>query len=283
MLSGVASRKEQKEAARRAREQAHSQLRSSQQRRFRLQLLAGVVAIVVIVAIVFIVASSGGTKTKVASVNHKQAIATVTSLLKGIPQTETTTGDTLGDPKAPVTVTEYGDLVCPICDDFALTSEPELIATEVRTGKVKLVYRGLETASSDANGNEYVATQVAARAAGLQDLGWNYILLAYEEQPQTINGKDAETVPYITTAYLQGIASQIHGLNLIKWQSDLTSKALSDQVAADAAAAEQNGVSGTPTVFVTGPKGTAEYDKNGTESSAIPTLAQLQTLIAQVS
>ena len=35
-------------------------------------------------------------------------------MLKGIPQH----GTTLGNPKAPVTFTEYGDLQCPICKDF---------------------------------------------------------------------------------------------------------------------------------------------------------------------
>ena len=47
-------------------------------------------------------------------------------------------------------------------------SEQQLIDNEVRAGKVKLVYRGLETASSDANSGEYAASQIAARAAGLQ-------------------------------------------------------------------------------------------------------------------
>ena len=93
--------------------------------------------------------------------------------LAGIPQH----GNVLGNPNAPITITEYGDLVCPTCADFAVTTEPQIIAALVKTGKAKLVYRAFETASAYANGSQFVNTQVAARSAGLQDKEWNYLLL----------------------------------------------------------------------------------------------------------
>jgi protein-disulfide isomerase len=43
--------------------------------------------------------------------------------LKGIPQD----GLTLGSPKAPVTLTEYVDLQCPICREFETTVMPDVI------------------------------------------------------------------------------------------------------------------------------------------------------------
>ena len=49
----------------------------------------------------------------------QQAATTVNSLLAGIPQSAMR----LGSPSAPVTVTEFGDLECPVCRDFALTGE----------------------------------------------------------------------------------------------------------------------------------------------------------------
>ncbi len=82
----------------------------------------------------------------------KKAQSTVNTLLAGIPQQ----GDTLGSPSAKVTVTEYGDLVCPVCKEFALGAENQLIANEVRSGKVKIVYKALETASQDANNSMFV-------------------------------------------------------------------------------------------------------------------------------
>jgi protein-disulfide isomerase len=279
----VASRKQQKEEARAQREQLHASMKASQTRRLRLMTLGGVVGAAIVIAAIFVIASSGSgggggaTGKFVTAYTHPKAIADVTSLLKGIPQG---TDDSLGKPNAPVTITEYGDLVCPTCDAFALSSEKQLITSDVRTGKVRLVFRGLETASGDANGSEYVATQVAARAAAQQKLGWDYIMLTYDEQPSTVGGKDAELTSYVSAKYLKGLAEQVPGLNLAKWQSDLSSKALANDVTGDNAAATAAGATGTPTLFVSGPKGTVAGNTN---SSPIPTLAALQATIAQVS
>ncbi len=284
-LRDVASRKQQKEAARQAREQAVRQLKADQSRRTRLTTLAGAVGVAVVaVVVVIIISSSGGggnpvTQQDGAPYTQAGAVANVKKLLAGIPQH----GNVLGNPNAPVTITEYGDLVCPTCDIFAVSTEPQLINAEVRTGKVQLQYRGFETASGTANGSEYVATQVAARAAGLQDKEWDFIQLVYDEQPQTIHGNHAEEVGYVNSAYLLNRAQQVPGLNISQWQSHLGDQSLAQQVTADGAAATQQGVTGTPTIFVSGPKGTVEYDKGLTEPSVIPTLSQLQALIAQVS
>jgi protein-disulfide isomerase len=284
----VASRKQQKEAARAAREQAVSQLKASQARRRRMMMLYGTLAVAIAaVAVVILVSSSkgGGSKGGVltqqdgAFDTHAEAQANIKTLLNGIPQH----GNVLGNPNAPVTVTEYGDLVCPVCDEFSATTEPQLISDEVRTGKVQLQFRAWETASSYANGNEYTATQVAARAAGLQDKEWDYLILLYDEQPQTISGNHAEDVGYVNSAYLLNRAQQIPGLNVTEWQNDLSDATLSQDVSADTAAGTQLGVKGTPTIFFSGPKGTVQYDKGSTQPSVIPTIQQMQALIKQVS
>jgi protein-disulfide isomerase len=285
----VASRKQQKEEARARREQVHAQLKADQSRRIRMLTLGGVLAAAVIVAAIFIIGSSGGgSSTTPSSVKqatlshfptHAAAVADMETLLKGIPQS----GNTLGNPGAPVTVTEFGDLVCSTCDAFALGTEPLLIADDVRTGKIKLAFRGVETSSGYANASEYVDTQVAARSAGLQNLEWNYLLLTYNEQPVEIGGKSAELVSYINSAYLQGIARQIPGLNPIKWQTGLTDPTLINDVSADTKAGEQAGVNSSPTVFVSGPKGTIEWNKGVTIlPQTAQGLTQLQGLIAKV-
>ena len=232
----------------------------------RLIYLGGLV-VAVVVAIVIVVAAGGGKKA--APTGSTAGKASVISLLKGIPQTDTT----LGKSSAPVTITEYGDLVCPICKDFAVTSEAQLISGPVRSGKVKLVFRGFETASQSANNGEYAASQIAARAAGLQHLAWQYILLWYNQQGD-------ETTSYVTDAYMQGLAQEIHGLNLTKWQSDRNSPTLANAVTSDTQAAGILGVTGTPAIFATGHKGTVQFSDPNT---AVPSLAQLQTLIARVS
>jgi protein-disulfide isomerase len=262
----MASRAEQKAAARAARELRQRELTAAQARRMRLIYLGGLVAAVV-VAIVIVVAAGGGKKA--GTTGSTAGKTAVLSLLKGIPQN----GNTLGKPSARVTITEYGDLVCPICKDFALASEAQLISGPVRSGKVKLVYRGLETASQGANNGEYAASQIAARAAGLQQRAWQYILLWYNQQGD-------ETTSYVTDPYMQGLAQEIPGLNLTKWQADRNNATLANAVTADTQAAGILGVNGTPTIFATGRKGTVQFSDPHT---AVPSLAQLQTLIAHVS
>lgn len=285
----MASRKEQKEAARRQREQLHAQLQASQRKRVRAWVLGGVLAGAIVVAAVFVIASSksgagsssGFNGVSGATYHFKtkaDAAADAESVLKGIPQT----GNVLGNPDAPVTITEFGDLVCSTCDDFALTSEAQLIAADVATGKVKLVYRADDTASSYANASEFTATQIAARSAGLQRREWDYILITYNEQPVSIHGKDEELTSYVSSSYLADIAKQIPGLNVPQWQQGLTDPTLAQAVTADLSAANNLAPNGTPTIYVKGPKGNVLYDQNNT-LSAVPTLAQLQALIAQVS
>ena len=47
----------------------------------------------------------------------------------------------LGDPKAPVTIIEYGDYQCPFCGKFFSETEPLIRSEYVNTGKVRMVYR----------------------------------------------------------------------------------------------------------------------------------------------
>ena len=264
----MASRAEQKAAARAAREAHQRQLSVAQMRRKRLYGLGAVLAGAVIALVIVIVAGSGGPGAS-APISPKVAKATVAAVLSGIPQN----GNTLGKASAPVTVTEYGDLVCPICRDFAVGPATQMIANEVRAGKVKLVFRGLETASSGANGGEYVASQVAARAAGLQGRAWQYILLWYDEQL-------SESTPYVTDGFMQGIAAQIPGLSLTKWQSDRNNATLANDVAADTRAAAAAGLDNppqTPSITFTGPKGSTQ------PIVGLPSYSQLQAEIQAVS
>jgi protein-disulfide isomerase len=257
----MASRKEQKEAARQRRV-AEERARAERARRDRrLRMLGGTVVAAIAVVVVAIAISSGGGSPKVVKPNSpaaKQAQATVNTLLAGIPQQ----GATLGSPSAKVTVTEYGDLVCPICKDFALGAENQLISNDVRSGKVKVVYKALETASGQANGSMFVPGQVAMLAAGNQKKAWNYIELFYHEQGD-------ETTSYVTDNYLGGLAKQVPGLNYSQWSSDRQSSTLSDQVGADVSAANAAGSNSTPTLLVSGPKSQASPIVGDTTYSAL--------------
>ena len=59
-------------------------------------------------------------------------------------------------------------------------AEKQLIANEVKTGKVKLVYKSFETATANGpDAEQWSNQQAAAYAAGAQGKAWNYILLFY--------------------------------------------------------------------------------------------------------
>jgi protein-disulfide isomerase len=258
----MASRKEQKEAAKAAR-LAAEQAAAETARRARVLRLGGVIGLAVVaVVILVIISSSGGSKPS--SKASAATAAAVNTLLAGIPQT----GTTLGSPKAAVTVTEYGDLECPFCADFARGAENDLIANDVRSGKVKLVYRSLETATADPT--VFASQQSAAYAAGGQDRGLNYIELFYNEQGVEGSG-------YVTSGYLNGLAKQIPGLNYAKWQAATSSATYANAVLADERLAAKAGFSSTPTIVVSGPKGskpiTSETIDYSTLESAIAAAA----------
>jgi protein-disulfide isomerase len=247
----MASRKDQKEQAR-ARRLAEEQARAGQARRNRrLQMLGGVVVVAVAVVAVAIAVSSGGGGSNAKLPTGKNATpckkgdSATCQLLAGIPQT----GNTLGSPTAKVTVTEYGDLQCPICRDFALGIEDQLISKDVRSGKVKLIYRSLETATaSSPDPSMFGPQQAAAVAAGLQGKEWYYIELFYHHQ-------GAEGTGYVNQNYLSGLAKLVPGLDFNKWLSDSHTQTQLNQVNSDEATARGLSFSSTPTLTVVGPKG----------------------------
>jgi protein-disulfide isomerase len=148
-------------------------------------------------------------------------------------------------------VTEFGDLKCPVCKAFAVGAENQLIQNDVRSGKVKLVYRSLCTATC--NGPQpgvFNTQQAAAYAAGLQNKAWYYIELFYNLQGD-------ESTSYVTSNYLNGLATKVPGLNYSKWSSDAGSSSMNSAVKSDIALAATKGFSSTPTLLVAGPKGQA--------------------------
>ncbi len=247
-------RREQARAERKALEAAHE----ANARRRRLMQLGGVVGVVVVVIAVILIASGGGSKKAVVPTGAKATAqaAAVTALIHGIPQS----GNTLGNPNAPVTIQYFGDLECPICRDFTLGALPRVIEKYVRTGKVKIEYHSLKTATREPE--TFHNQQVAALAAGKQNKGWYYIELFYHEQGQEDSG-------YVTESYLQNLAQQVPGLNLTTWGAARNDPTLAAQVTGDAQTANLEGFTGTPSFLIGKTGGTLSKLENPslTESS----------------
>ncbi|MDQ6803950.1 MAG: DsbA family protein [Actinomycetota bacterium] len=281
----MASRAEQKAQARAQRIEFERKQAEAEQRKQRLMRLAGVGLVAVIVVVAAIVISSGGgggtPPVKPTSTAAQGIVTRVNGLLAGIGQSGG--NNTLGNPSAPVQVTEYGDLECSACDSFALPTtvktssgtpgtgvEDQLIKTYVRPGKASLVYRSLDTATGNgATPQMFAAQQAAALAAGLQGKAWYYIELFYAEQ-------GAEGSTYVNESYLDGLAKQVPGLSYSKWLADRNKSNLTAQVQSDAAVASSLNLTNTPSLVVKGPKGQAA------PIQGVPSWSQLQAAIKSV-
>ena len=236
------TRKQRREQARAQRREAEQAQMAQAIRRRRLAQL-GIVAAIVVVAIVIIAVAAGGSSNShnapppEKSGAEQTAIAEVRSTIGGIPQN----GNTLGSPTAPVTLAYFGDLQCPFCGEFTRTTLKTLIQKYVRAGKVRLEYRSMETATAEPE--VFRTQQIAAMAAGKQNLQWWYVELFYHFQGKENSG-------YVNEAFLQRIARDTPGLEVSKWQSDRGNSELANQIISDAQTANNEGFTGTPSFLI---------------------------------
>jgi protein-disulfide isomerase len=203
--------------------------------RARLYLAAAATAALVAVALVIgSLFGSSGTSEATPATSQLLGVADNASLLAGIPQH----GAVLGSPTARVTLVEYADLQCPYCGEFARDGLPSLIQEYVRTGKVKLVFRGLAFVGPESG----VALR-ASLAAGQQNRLWNYMHLLYTNQ-------GAENSGWVTDSFIRSVASGIAGLNVTRLVAGAQSDAVTAEIDAAQRLATSEGVNSTPSFRV---------------------------------
>jgi protein-disulfide isomerase len=243
-MSGKSSR----EARREKRLQAETEGASEARRKRLLQIASAAAFIVLAMVLVLIVinqSESDGGDTSL------ESVATVTGELKGLPQS----GMTLGDPAAPVTLAEFGDLQCPVCKGFAEEIIPDVIASKVRGGEAKIEFRNFTIISE-----ESVPAAAAAIAAGKQKKGWNFVELFYRNQGLEASG-------YVTDEFLTEVARGAGVSDIAQWNLDRKSRAVLSQVQSESEEAERLGLNGTPSFVITGP-GVEGQEVLGTPGSA---------------
>ncbi len=234
------TRKQRREQARAQRKEMEEAATASAVRRTRLTQLGVVVSVVVVAIVVVLIAtggSGGSSPPKLHSKGTSEVEKEVAKLIGGIPQS----GNALGSPTAPVTLQYFGDLECPICREFTTGALPSIIPKWVRTGKLRIEYHSMETATREPE--TFKTQQIAAYAAGKQNKAWYFIETFYHEQGEEDSG-------YVTESYLQGIASQVPGLDLAKWTSDRNDPELANEITTDTQAANNHGFKGTPSFLI---------------------------------
>jgi protein-disulfide isomerase len=194
-------------------------------------LVAGAIAIGLVIASQ--VGSDGGSKTQ-ASVTKAVGAAETAALFRGIPQS----GNVLGRPGAPVTLVEFADLQCPYCAVYAVDVLPTIVREYVRTGKIKLEFRGMAFVGDDS-----VTALRTVVAAGLQNRLWNVLDLLYRNQGEENSG-------WVTEDLLRSIGGSVPGLDGTKMLDARDSTAVADRIAEDASVAEADGINATPSFLV---------------------------------
>jgi protein-disulfide isomerase len=155
--------------------------------------------------------------------------------LTGIPQD----GIVLGNPDAKVELSQYEDLQCPICTEYMVAAFPAIVDEYVKTGEVKVRFRGMEFLGPDSE----KALRIAL-AAGNQDKLFEVVDLFYREQGDENSG-------WVTDEKIDEILAQVPGLDAAKVKADAQSAEVTSEIAAVKAEAADRGVTGTPTFFIT--------------------------------
>lgn len=171
----------------------------------------------------------------------RQAVSIANSLVVGIPQH----GNALGQPTAPVTLEFYGNFECLPCREFAWWGLRYLIETWVLTGKLRIEYHSL--AGADNNFTVFREQQAAALAAGAQNKMWNFIETFYFEEPDEGKGE-------LPSNYVQSIAAQVPGLNLLQWDDERNNSSLVGAVIRDVRFGSEHHLRSTP-AFLLGKTG----------------------------
>lgn len=154
----------------------------------------------------------------------------VVALLDGIPQR----GNALGDPGAPVTLVEYADLQCPYCAQWATDAFPTLVDDYVRTGKVRLVFRGMAFVGPDSD-----RALRTVLAAGARNRMWHVLDLLYMNQgPENSGWADDDL--------LRSTTSAVPGLDSDTVLADRYSAAVESALADHQRLADESGIDSTP-------------------------------------
>ncbi len=201
---------------------------------------AVVVVIAVVIALIVVSTSGGDSNGSNGSASNVQGVAKVTALTKGIPQN----GFTIGKPNAPVTVQEYIDPQCPVCEAASVKTIPGIIKGPVKDGTAKLTIEPLTfigPGSSDA--------ALAIAAAAQQDRGFTYAEILYANQGEENSG-------WVTDEVLTAFAENTPGLDVAAWDAARKDNATGDVLFAVADRAQAAGANSTPTFVIKGPGGT---------------------------
>lgn len=135
-----------------------------------------------------------------------------------------------------MTLVEYADLQCPYCADWSEHALPPIVADYVRSGRVRIVFRGLAFLGPD---SEFALRMVVA--AGAQNRQWNLLHELYRRQGYENSGWVGDELPAAAAA----AGLDANALDDVAWGGATTRT-----IERTARAARAAGVQGTPSFEV---------------------------------
>lgn len=148
----------------------------------------------------------------------------------------------LGDPKAKVTLVEFGDYQCHFCNVFFHTTEDSVLKNYVETGKVRMIFKDYNIIGPDS-----VNASHGAHCANDQGKFWEYHDILYSNWTGENNG-------WASSENLLRFAQEI-GLDIDEWSECMVEGVHSKTILASNDDAKKLELTGTPAFFVIGPDG----------------------------
>lgn len=150
-------------------------------------------------------------------------------------------GYLLGDPHAPIEVTEYADFECHACQQWTAVQFPSIEERLIKTGKVKWRYRDFPI--DGAHRYARIAAHTAA-CANDQNKYWEVNRQLYSWEPAWAESRNPMTI-------FRGYATKA-GMDLAAFDACMTSGKYAGRIQASQNEGVSNGVGSTPTFLVNG-------------------------------
>ena len=144
----------------------------------------------------------------------------------------------IGNLSAPITVIDFSDFQCYLCNRYVKNTEPQINETYIQTGKAALVFKHLPNRGFDS-----MNAALAAQCTNDQGKFWQYHKLLYSNQKPIDSG-------WVSKENLKKFASEIPGLDTQVFNSCLDSEKYKTYIQKDIDLALFFGFKETPSFII---------------------------------
>ncbi|WEL19089.1 thioredoxin domain-containing protein [Candidatus Nanohalococcus occultus] len=155
-----------------------------------------------------------------------------------------------GSEDANVTVVEFGDYRCPVCEQFHSRVYPRLEEEYINTGDVKFYFINFAFLDQNFPGDTSETAAVASECVYNQDEEqfWDFYDALY-------NNQGSENEDWATEDFMSELFNQsTSGLDHNQFQTCVANKQTLQEVRQDTRMGRSSGVTGTPSIYVNGDK-----------------------------